>query len=251
MKPMLVLVMLVTLAACNILNDYGNAACGQNPSWCAATGGAPTGMAACVIGGATLWECNVVPGSAASLPDPGIPHEHPGMCGSFYCASSQEDAENQSGAAGDPRVACAPIVSYVVMAPPWTSCFAANENADAGQPPCAELFVPCSVTAPASGSLACCDTTIYEPSAKLACDVIVGVTQSGICRIEEGYPCSDSSQCLSADIDFICRMGVCCQDQGEECFLGASHDNPVSNNNGCCLDTECLPDTIGNGFSCR
>lgn len=242
----LILAIVATLS-CNILNDYGNAACAQNPSWCAATGGASTGMAACIIGGATLWECNVVPGSAASLPDPGLVHEHLGACGSFYCATKLADAEGQSGAAGDSRLSCAPIF---IADPSWTSCFPANSNGTDAAPPCAELDSPCE-TGLGDGSLPlCCATTVFVPGSALACGTYYPEV-TGTCCIEEGNACTDSEQCCWKDVYETCNDGVCCTADNYECYPGPANNNPVSNNDGCCLNLKCLPDTIGNGFRCQ
>jgi hypothetical protein len=121
-------VALVALAvpSCNIFADYGNAICQNDPAGCNA-GGSPSGMAACLSPGTSFWECNVV-GGPNTVPLPYV-HLHPGWCGSFFCASSQADAENQSGAAGDPSLACVPLDAPT----PWVACFTPCDPCDDGQ----------------------------------------------------------------------------------------------------------------------
>src|ERR1700722_6997618 len=86
--------------------------CGSG-SWCqpwgsvnceaSGAGGSPAGCGM----GLSMWECNVV-GGPNTVPV-GAEHDHflGANCGSFYCATSETDAENQTGAAGDPSLSCA------------------------------------------------------------------------------------------------------------------------------------------------
>jgi hypothetical protein len=119
----------IAVPSCNIFTDFGNAECNVNNNVGCATGGSPSGLAACVAAGASLWECNVVDGPN-TVPIP-VNHTHPGMCGSFYCASSLVDAQNQSGAAGDPSLTCVPAGLEILS--PWTSCITPCNPCDDGQ----------------------------------------------------------------------------------------------------------------------
>jgi hypothetical protein len=112
----LVAVALVALAApgCGLIR-IGQDACDHTPGLCG-PGGSSSGMAACLASGTSFWECNVVDGPN-TVPIP-VSHNHLGMCGSFYCASSLADAQNQSGAAGDPSLACFPVSADFTV-PRW------------------------------------------------------------------------------------------------------------------------------------
>lgn len=249
MKPMLALALLCILSACNVLNDYGNAACGQNPSWCA-TGGSSTGLSACLLGGATLWECNVVPGSAASLPDPGLVHEHLGACGSFYCATTLADAESQSGAANDNRLVCVPIL---IGAPAWTSCFPANDT-DGGVP-CRRLGEICDSAGLAVSD--CCPTQQVAPGwgpSVLSCEPIdIDVSdQIGICRVALWEPCASADQCFQSvtpdDKPADCQQ-ICCYGEDRACW--SPENDPSPSEQGCCPGFKCVQDGISQGWSCE
>jgi hypothetical protein len=78
--------------------------------------------------GTVVWECNVV-GGPNTVPNPGPGHAHfvGASCGSFYCATSETDAKNQSGAPEDPSLSCATVL------PTWTSCITLCNACDDGQ----------------------------------------------------------------------------------------------------------------------
>lgn len=222
----------------------GQDACDHDPSipGCGPeTGGGPV-CKTDVIGG-PIWECNVT-GGPNTVPIPVPCHDHGGMCGSFYLAPSLVDAEDQTGVAGNPQLSC---VAAFGMAIPWTSCIAANDT-DGGSP-CSDLDGPCATTA---AGPKCCADSLFMPGSRLVCDSDYTVSDTGTCCIEEGYACSDNTQCCTeGGVVDTCHLGVCCSVSGAECFVGPSSENPVTDNDGCCLDTKCLPDAIGNGLSCQ
>jgi len=253
--PFLFMLAVILAAACDALNFHaGQDACNHNPQiiGCGA-GGQPGGvMLTCLVQGQGAWECNVWPPSPAAASTQPISHIDPSvhLCGSVYCATGEADARTKSGADGDPNLSCVPF-DVASNPPTWMSCIPANGNADSGIP-CAELGGYCE-NGLMTGGMAprCCDTTVFVPGSRLACDTDFAVTDIGACAIREGNPCTDDSQCAYRDIVYVCHLGVCCQPENSECFVGPTSENAVTDNDGCCLDTKCLPDAIGNGFSCQ
>jgi hypothetical protein len=130
--------------------------CPNGPS---ATGGSPAGMAACLTLGTSLWECND-DGGPNTVPLP-VPHNHAGMCGSFYCASSQGDAQNQSGAAGNALLSCVPFSNDVP--PPWIACITPCDACDDGQGGMLQSVGQNCFTYPGGGSNCCSGLACIDP----------------------------------------------------------------------------------------
>jgi hypothetical protein len=148
---------LLALASCNIFTDFGNAECSAAKGVGCATGGSPSGVAACMSLGTSFFECNVVNGPN-TVPLPISHMMHPGQCGSFYCASSLADAQNQSGAAGDPALQC--VAGIDDNAVTWTSCFTPCNACDDGQGGTLQsVDEHCGVYAPCCQGLTCVGAT--------------------------------------------------------------------------------------------